>query len=426
MANNQFYVKRTSTTGRQPNTTGSYATNSQYISAGELALNMTDQILYTSDGTNLITVGANVVNKRVTGNATINAIIANNSLGLNGQVLTSNGSTIYWSTVTGGTGSTPARQLFTANGSQNTFTVSGGYTANNLDVYLNGVKLQNGVEANVQNGSTFTILTGNPANSSVIEVVGSQIYTSNTVVQKTGDTLTGSYVFGNGTFTKAGYGTGDILLDNGSTDTPGVLLYYGNNSNFGIDSWNGSFSVLSGQMLRFTNNLNESGGNMKMAIDTTGNMATTGFIQAGAYRAGQVIKDIMLGNSDLTVSATTIATSTTDTDFISYSYTPVSNSSYLFIHFHLAKYTALSGTGTDSWFSRIKVDGNEIIYAWQSTRTSDSSRTGSLFPLMGRFTVTNTASKSIVIGCRRDSADDSIVIDNTGTSMWMRITEVAR
>ena len=59
MANNVFQVKRTTTAARTPNTTGSYATNTQYIAAGELALNMTDKILYTSDGTNLITVGAN-------------------------------------------------------------------------------------------------------------------------------------------------------------------------------------------------------------------------------------------------------------------------------------------------------------------------------------------------------------------------------
>jgi hypothetical protein len=126
------------------------------------------------------------------------------------------------------------------------------------------------------------------------------------------------------------------------------------------------------------------------------------------------------------VSATTIATSTADTDFITYSYTPVSSSSYLIIHIHISKYTAYAGTGTDSWFSRIKVDGNEITYGWQSTKTSDSSRSGSLFPLTGRYTNSNTTAKSIVVACRRDSADDSVVIDNTASAIWLRITEVAR
>ena len=72
MANNVFQVKRTSVAGRTPNTTSSYATNTQYIAAGELALNMTDQILYTSDGTNIISVGANIVNQRITNSLTLN------------------------------------------------------------------------------------------------------------------------------------------------------------------------------------------------------------------------------------------------------------------------------------------------------------------------------------------------------------------
>jgi hypothetical protein len=105
-----------------------------------------------------------VANLAITGSLT-----ANGSVGTSGYVLISNGSTgsPYWAA-----NPFSVRQQFTANGTQNTFTVTGGYSANNLDVYLNGVKLYNGTEANVQNGSTFTIITGNPANGSLIEVVG--------------------------------------------------------------------------------------------------------------------------------------------------------------------------------------------------------------------------------------------------------------
>lgn len=234
---------------------------------------------------------------------------------------------------------------------------------------------------------------------------------------------------GTGTFTKAGYATGDILLDNGGTDSPGLLMYYDNNSNFGVDSYNGSFSVLSGQLFRVVNNLNESGGSMKMAIDTTGNMALTGFVQPGAWRAGQIIKDTMLSNTDFTVPNTTVATSTSDTDFISYSYTPTSSSSYLIIHVHVADYRAASdtgGAGTDSYFSRIKVGGTEIVYSRQLTKSNESFRTGALFPLTGRYTNSDTTAKTITVGVRRDSADDNITITNSATALWMRITEIAR
>ena len=97
MANNRIILKRTNTAGRTPNTTGSYVTNSQFISAGELALNMADGILYSSNGSAVIEVGANNTNVRITGNLTINAIIANGSSGTSGQFLTSNGSATYWS-----------------------------------------------------------------------------------------------------------------------------------------------------------------------------------------------------------------------------------------------------------------------------------------------------------------------------------------
>jgi hypothetical protein len=65
---------------------------------------MADGILYTSNGSAVITVGANLVNQNITGNLTVKAIIANNSIGSAGQTLTSNGSATYWSTITGGSG----------------------------------------------------------------------------------------------------------------------------------------------------------------------------------------------------------------------------------------------------------------------------------------------------------------------------------
>jgi hypothetical protein len=175
--------------------------------------------------------------------------------------------------------------------------------------------------------------------------------------------------------------------------------------------------------LRFTNKLNETGGAVKAAIDTSGNLAVGGFVKANAWRAGQVINDIMLSNTEVTVSTTTIATSTSDTDFVTYSYTPLSSSSYLVIHYHLADYRFDSGTGNDSYFSRIKIDGNEITYSRQST--VNGNRSGVLFPLTGRYTNSNTTAKSVVVACRRDSADDNIIITNSSTSMWLRITEVA-
>jgi hypothetical protein len=213
LANNVFQVKRTSTSGRTPNTTGSYVTNSQYIAAGEFALNMADGILYTSNGSAVITVGSNLVNQRISNsvnvdndknirfqtvntaayvgmrqqtddnfvfystnttygqrpvwsifansdtsafslssptvfNAGVNlgqvSLTANGSTGSAGQVLTTNGSSTYWSTVSGGGSVNTAAQFawtnihtFSANVSFNGNGI--GIASNTGAVYLGGI-----------------------------------------------------------------------------------------------------------------------------------------------------------------------------------------------------------------------------------------------------------------------------------------------
>lgn len=281
-------------------------------------------------------------------------------------------------------------------------------------------------------GNTFTVdlssLTSTSASfastASFVNPLTQSVSITGSLTVNGNNTITGTTTLGTGTFTKAGFNVGDVLLDNNSTDTPGVLFYYANNSNYGLDSWNGSYDVLSGQIWRVTNKLNETGGAVKLAIDTTGNAVFSGFVKANAWRAGQVVNDVILSNTEVTISTTTIATSNADTDFLTYSYTPLSSTSYLVIHYHLASYDYTGGTGNDSYFSRIKVDGTEITYAYQST--VNGFRTGVLFPLMGRYTNSNTTAKSIVVAARRNSADDSITIVNSATSMWLRITEIAR
>jgi hypothetical protein len=170
--------------------------------------------------------------------------------------------------------------------------------------------------------------------------------------------------------------------------------------------------------------VNSAYNNLSLSLSDSGNLIAGGTITPLAWRAGQVVNDISLSNTEVTISTTTIATSNADTDFLTYSYTPLSSNSYLVIHYHLASYSFEGGTGNDSYFSRIKVDGTEITYSRQST--VNGNRTGVLFPITGRYTNSSTSAKSIVVACRRDSADDSITIVNTATSMWLRITEIGR
>lgn len=94
---NKFQNKRTSVAGRTPNTTNS--SNTSYIDAGELAVNLTDQKVFTSNGSAYFEVGANLTN------LTVQTITANGTTGSAGQALLSNGTGLYWSSGTGYTGS---------------------------------------------------------------------------------------------------------------------------------------------------------------------------------------------------------------------------------------------------------------------------------------------------------------------------------
>lgn len=93
---NKFQAKRTTVSGRLPNTTNS--SNASYIDAGEFAINLTDKKLVSSNGSLTFEIGANLSVLNVSGNVTISGVIvANGGTGSAGHVLKSTGSgTMYW------------------------------------------------------------------------------------------------------------------------------------------------------------------------------------------------------------------------------------------------------------------------------------------------------------------------------------------
>ena len=99
MSNNTIKIKRTSVSGRVPNTS--------QLTAGELGLNMADQILYASNGSVVFPIGSTdklssngfIFQLNANGDVTLaNAasFILNGSVGTNNQLVTSNGSATIW------------------------------------------------------------------------------------------------------------------------------------------------------------------------------------------------------------------------------------------------------------------------------------------------------------------------------------------
>ena len=95
MANNKIQFKRTTISGRTPNTTNSG--NTSYIDAGEFAVNLTDQKIYSSNGTVSFEVGANLTSLAVStitaGNTTVTG-----DLTVNNYVIAANGATSAYAT----------------------------------------------------------------------------------------------------------------------------------------------------------------------------------------------------------------------------------------------------------------------------------------------------------------------------------------
>lgn len=85
MSDNKLQIKRTTVASRTPNTTNS--ANTSYIDVGELAINVTDGKLFSSNGTVLIEIGSKLstlaVNSIFTVNSTSVSINSDDSLRFN-------------------------------------------------------------------------------------------------------------------------------------------------------------------------------------------------------------------------------------------------------------------------------------------------------------------------------------------------------
>jgi hypothetical protein len=187
---NKFQIKRTAVSGRTPNTTNSG--NGAFIDTGELALNLTDRKLFSSNGTSSFEIGSNLTSLQVA-----TTITANGGQGTAGQILTSAGSggNVYWSGNAAATNfdveSLFANTISSNNISSNTFeansiTINQGISVGNstVNTSINATAIFSGngstnatvnttviVVANTQGNSTITPLSISVANSTVNSVL---------------------------------------------------------------------------------------------------------------------------------------------------------------------------------------------------------------------------------------------------------------
>jgi len=195
------------------------------------------------------------------------ALTASGGVGTTGQVLTSNGSNVYWSSTSAAT--TALRQSFTGDGSTTVFTISGGYTAGAIDVFVNGLRFRNGTDVTVTSGTTITFAVA-PPSGALIDVVATTATTYSSITPATYSVqFSGSsnYLsvpninFGANNFTVEGwfYPTSVASLinffgtDNGSGTIP-KFIFYINGSNLVLDTGSISGTALSTPISNITIN----------------------------------------------------------------------------------------------------------------------------------------------------------------------------
>jgi hypothetical protein len=168
---NKFQFKRTNVSGRTANTTD--VANAAFIDKGELAINLADRKVFSSDSSNAIfEVGSNL------SSLAVGTIVANGSSGTAGKVLTSNGAGLYWGEGGGSSNVYASIATYTYTISSNTTVITGidnnsntlSYTPGLETVYLNGSKQVLTTDYLASNDAAISF-TSNVIFGDVVEIV---------------------------------------------------------------------------------------------------------------------------------------------------------------------------------------------------------------------------------------------------------------
>lgn len=168
---NKFQLKRTTVSGRTANTTDN--ANTSFIDKGELAINLADRKVFSSDASNtLFEVGSNL------SSLAVGTIVANGSSGTSGKVLTSSGSGLYWGDAGASSNVYASIATYTYTIASNTTVITGNddnanslsYTSGLETVYLNGSKQVLTTDYLASNAGAITF-TSNVIAGDVVEIV---------------------------------------------------------------------------------------------------------------------------------------------------------------------------------------------------------------------------------------------------------------
>lgn len=187
--------------------------------------------------------------------------------------------------------------------------------------------------------------------------------------------------------------------------------------------------------LYVTRNLSVGGNTRLQSVDVSGNMIVSGTIvstesiYAHKYLPGQVVQVQMFNYSEISQSTQDISSNpaiSTQTLFTK-TYTPIIANSYIIIEYQ-TRYN-VSGSAGDVIESYLYVNDpseNRISATQQQWNNGGGggTRSGTIFPIVGRYTNTNTDTKTIRVDVFNNTNDLFTVRGDTST--WLKITEIGR
>jgi hypothetical protein len=163
-------------------------------------------------------------------------------------------------------------------------------------------------------------------------------------------------------------------------------------------------------------------------LTATGNILSYGTIKATQFLPRQIVNVVMLSNTDLIQIATRdISFGLTDTLF-TYSYIPKITNSYLLIEYQSIYYlNGSSGDVINAYMNVVDTGDNRISSTRQSWNAVEGggTRSGTIFPIVGRYTNTTVVAKTIRVDVFNDTDADTITIQGND-STWLKITEIGR
>lgn len=209
-------------------------------------------------------------------------------------------------------------QSFTATSGQTTFSVTGGYTVNLVDVYVNGTRLSS-ADFTATNGTTVVLATGVVTND-IVEIIAYTASlssgingsgTTNYVPKFTSsNTLADSLIFSNGN--AVGIGTSNVSAEGnlflgakGTTEGGQLVLQKGTSQTYAahLDNYTDQFRIISGTDL--------ASSTVRMAIDlATGAVSIGGSVTANSFvKSGGTASQILAADGSVITAGTNVTIS---------------------------------------------------------------------------------------------------------------------